>query len=283
MIKIKKTLLGLLMTLVINPVAFSLDETASAGWKNFMLPPEITNNILYLSISHSDVKKIPIENLVEKLIDLNKIKNPRMRAYSSIDLTHKDAYDDYSKVRYGLYKGLVAMLDKLPPDVGIAYSEGLRPLDMQKEYFDNKLKETLLTIKDKELAYQETSKFVSPFIDNTPTHCTGAAIDMSLFRVVKGKPELLDMGKFDVTTGVNNQSETFSQNTTPAQRVNRLLLLKAATEVGLVNYGWEWWHYSYGDKAWAYVKGEKKAKYGLAVNKDNPILGIDKKAYLKNF
>jgi D-alanyl-D-alanine dipeptidase len=204
------------------------------------------------------VKNILIEDNQEKIVDLSQIKNARISSYSSIDVTHKDAYDDYSKVGYSLYKDLVSMLNKLPSDVGIAYSEGLRPLDKQKEYFDNKLKETLLKIKDKELGYQETSKFVSPFIENMPTHCTGAAIDMSLFRVINGKAELLDMGKFDVVSGENNQSETFSQNITALQRANRLLLLKAATESGLVNYGWEWWHYSYGDKACGLMQRVKK-------------------------
>lgn len=62
------------------------------------------------------------------------------------------------------------------------------------------------------------------------------------------------MGKSDVIFGINTQHETFSTNITYQQRINRLLLLKTAINSGLVNYGYEWWHYSYGDKAWAYVK-----------------------------
>ena len=133
------------------------------------------------------------------------------------------------------------------------------------------------------MAYKEASKSVSPFIENATVHCTGAAIDMTLFRVAGGKIELLDMGEFDTIYGVNVQQETFSKNTTELQRKNRLLLLDTATQAGLVNYGHEWWHYSYGDKAWAYVKGEKFAKYGLAVSKDDPILSMNKEEYLKQF
>jgi zinc D-Ala-D-Ala dipeptidase len=91
------------------------------------------------------------------------------------------------------------------------------------------------------------------------------------------------MGKFDVIFGPSNQQETFSENTTDIQRKNRLILLKAATQVGFVNYGFEWWHYSYGDKMWAFVKGKKEAIYGSVVPKSDPIASIDKKSYLDDF
>ena len=44
----------------------------------------------------------------------------------------------------------------LPENVGIAYSEGLRPLQVQKKYFDQKLREVLVRIKNKGKAYTET-------------------------------------------------------------------------------------------------------------------------------
>ena len=159
----------------------------------------------------------------------------------------------------------------------------LRPLYTQKEYFDKKFKENLSKLKDKELAYQETSKSVSPFIDNIPTHATGAAIDITLFYIDDQANKLMDLGKFDVISGPNEQQYTFSENTNKEQRRNRLMLLDAATKAGLVNYGFEWWHYSYGDKMWAYVKKQKTAVYGLAVAKDDPILSIDKNVYLNIF
>lgn len=259
------------------------DKTAPTSWNTPVVPKAVSSNVLYLPISSPAVKKVRIQNSKEDLIDLLEMKNARIRPLATLDPRYKNSCEGYSKVRSEVYQKLVSMLDHLPNDIGIAYFEGFRPLHKQKEYFDKKLKETLLKISDKESAYKETSKLVSPFIDNIPTHCTGAAIDMTLFRIVNGKPQLLDMGKFGVISGDNNQQETFSPNTTALQRANRLLLLKAATESDLVNYGWEWWHYSFRDRVWAYVKGEKYAKYGLAVNREDPILFMDKKAYLKQF
>lgn len=251
-------------------------------WSTPQVEQVVTDNILYLPIADSRVKSVNIDPINEEMIDLLKINNPRIKALSSIDKKYQNTYEEFSKVRLGVYKKLVKMLKFIPKDVGIAYFEGLRPLWKQKEYFDKKFKEILIEIKDKELAYQETTKHVSPFIDNIPTHGTGAAIDITLFKIKDGRYVLIDMGMFDTIHGHNPQQETFSENTTEQQRKNRLMLLNAAIKSDLVNYGFEWWHYSYGDKAWAYVK-KKKAMYGLAVDKNDPILSIDKKNYLKSF
>lgn len=56
-----------------------------------------------------------------------------------------------------------------------------------------------------------------------------------------------------------------------------MLLLTAAVMAGLVNYGFEWWHFSSGDRACAYVKGDKNAIYGLVEGSTDPILKIKKK------
>jgi len=274
---INKTVLLLLGIFAMNNL---LADEAPINWANKIDPNIVNESVLFLPIANPKVKKIPIENINEDLIDLQDINNPRLIPLGQINNKYKNSYSDYSKIRKGVYNLLLGMLEELSYSVGIAYFEGFRPLSKQKEYFDKKFKETLDNISDKGVAYNETSKLISPFIDNTPVHCTGAAIDMTLFKVVKGKPVLLDMGKFDVIFGVNEQQETFSNNITQKQKDNRLMLLQAAAKSGLVNYGYEWWHYSYGDRAWAYVKGKKSAKYALAVDSRDPILQINKESYI---
>ncbi len=81
--------------------------------------------------------------------------------------------------------------------------------------------------------------------------------------------------------GENNQEETFSPNVTPIQRKNRMMFLKASSKAGLVNYGYEWWHYSYDDKAWAYTTGGRCAIYGLK-DRDDPILKMKKTDYIQS-
>lgn len=222
--------------------------------------------ILSLPIADIAVKKILIEEVNDPLVDLNEVNNPRIVPLVSIDKKYDAGHLENGKVRKGLYGKLLLLLEDLPHNISIAFFEGYRPLWKQKEYFENKFKEILKQYGDNDLerAYSETCKFVSPFIDNVPVHCTGAAIDFMLFTIANnGAKILLDCGKFGVIWGANDQTQTFSLNLTEEQKQNRLMLLNAATKAGLVNYGYEWWHYSYGDRAWAYVEEKEKAIYGL--------------------
>jgi len=263
--------------------SYSLGQSTPIAWINPKVPQEVQSKVLYLPVAHDDVKKIPIRENGEELIDLLQVNNPRIKPFSIFDPRFTDPYDGYLKVRKGVYERLLKMLEILPANIGITYSEGFRTLQMQKKYFDQKFMEILEVIKDKELAYLETSKHVSPFINNIPPHCTGAAIDMSLFEATPSGDKLLDMGIYDFTFDPNDQHETFTEKTTQVQRENRLMLLSAATKAGLVNYGMEWWHFSYGDRVWAYVTKQKEALYDLVVPKNDPILSIDKNVYLKGF
>ena len=43
--------------------------------------------------------------------------------------------------------------------------------------------------------------------------------------------------------------------------MNRALLIELMSAAGFVNYGTEWWHWSYGDRYWAYNRGEPAARY----------------------
>lgn len=260
----------------------SFAQEAPTSWSTSQVDKMVAENILYLPIADRRVKSVIINAIDEEMVDLLTTNNPRIKPLSNIDSQYQNTYEGFSKIRLGVYTKLFKMLEYLPKNIGIAYFEGLRPLWKQKEYFDKKFKEILAEVKDKKLAYKETTKHVSPFIDNIPTHGTGAAIDITLFEMKDDKDVLIDMGMFDTIHGYNPEQETFSENTTEQQRNNRLILLNAATKSGLVNYGFEWWHYSYGDKAWGYVK-KQNAIYDLAIEKDDPILSIDKKIYLKNF
>lgn len=256
--------------------------------------------ILELPIVSPEVTKIKIEECGDKLIDVTKVDNKRIVPLTVFDKKYTAGHDDFGKVRVGLYEHLQLLLKYLPESVGLAIFEGLRPLWKQKEYFVKKFKElkTLrqaqgereigidtdkkLTYEDLEQVYSQTSKLVSPFIDNIPVHCTGAAIDFMPFKFNEdGSKELLDLGKFGVIFGENKHAQTLSENVTDEQKKNRYMLLAAAAKAGLVNYGYEWWHYSYGDRAWALVEGKEKAMYGLAVTGKEEVL--TKEEFLKSF
>jgi len=46
-------------------------------------------------------------------------------------------------------------------------------------------------------------------------------------------------------------------------RSNRGLLVDAMQASGFVNYGHEWWHYSYGDRYWAFATNSTAIYGGL--------------------
>lgn len=265
-----------------SSVAHAMISQASQAWPG--VDEHIKSNVLYWPIADAKVRAVPTHFVDEDLVDLISLNNPRLCAISTIDPVYANTYKEFSLVRQGVSQCLQAMLTYLPDDLGICFFEGWRPLYKQKEYFDKKYLENLSDLHDPILAYEETTKSVSPFIQNIPTHATGAAVDITLFAISSdGTKKVLDMGQFDTIYGPNDQQETFSTNTTDHQRENRIILLHAAIQAGLVNYGYEWWHFSYGDKAWAYVKGGQPARYGLAnESADDPLFCMTLADYIQN-
>lgn len=92
---------------------------------------------------------------------------------------------------------------------------------------------------------------------NTSAHLSGAAVDMTILDADK-KP--LDMGCPYIHPGP--ESKTDSMLVSKQARINRQVLKKTMTKHGFVNYPYEYWHYSLGDKIAARVLGLPTAKYG---------------------
>jgi zinc D-Ala-D-Ala dipeptidase len=271
----------------------SQDVRPPEPWSDPRVPQEVIDSVLILPIAHRAIKAIPIADNKEEMIDLATVpagERSSLRPMSDFDDRYKVQYPGASMVRCGLYEKLKAMVAFLQKEnekdnrfasIGIAYFEGYRPLFQQLKYFVEEFSRQYQKHGEGRKAYQATARNVSPVVGNVPPHTTGGAIDMTLFVVDKdGKESLLDMGKFDVIFGINDQQETFSPNTTQAQRDNRLLLLRAARAAGLINYGFEWWHFEHGTRAYAYLTGNKPAVYNIFLEKDGPILPTNEEGYI---
>ncbi len=145
----------------------------------------------------------------------------------------------------------------LPSGVDLVLAEGHRPLELQRHYWETNLQKVRdgNPTQSKEEAVAETAKYVAPdWI--VPPHSTGGAVDVVLYR---GEVEL-EMG-----CELNERCEemqTASNVVDPEAKENRMTLAEAMSEAGLVNYGHEWWHYSYGDRYWAFVTDAEAAIYG---------------------
>ncbi|MCF7799628.1 hypothetical protein K9L05_04025 [Candidatus Babeliales bacterium] len=183
--------------------------------------------ILSLVIANPKLRQIPIKDNGDCLININNANNPRIVSYKNLNKTPKTKYLDNCKIRKGLYEKILILLENLPQNIGIAVFEGYRPLWKQKQYFEIKFKNFVKQYgtNNFEKAYAQTCKFVSPFIDNIPPHCTGGAIDFSLFKFDKNdKRTLLDLGKTGILHTNNNQAQTLDCNITTKQKQNRTML-----------------------------------------------------------
>lgn len=213
------------------------------------------------------IKGIPIEECGEEFIDIRAAGHPRIQLlpiptapYVSPD--HSAGFDETGRVRCGLYESLERLILNLdesaeqfglkPGKIQIRVFEGLRNLANQQKLFDQKAGEIQKVNPGftEDQVFEETSKWVSATKDNVPVHSTGGAVDLRLFN--EEANDFLDMGSFGVIWGPNPLAPTFSAGLTEEQEKNRFFLLQATNKAGLVNYPYEWWHFSRGDRYAAY-------------------------------
>ncbi|WP_093168135.1 M15 family metallopeptidase [Sinosporangium album] len=204
-------------------------------------------------ISDPRVTSIPVDESGEPLGDAR----GRLRLSKRL----ADPEGAYAHLREGLLARLEAAEGLLPAGHHLLIVEGYRPPALQRRYFDEYADELRRTFPDMSAdeIWAAASRYVSP-IEVAP-HTAGAAVDLML---CDAEGVELDMG-----TEINANPEqsagacyTAAANITPQARHHRDTLAAALTEVGLVNYPTEWWHWSYGDRYWAMATGAAAAVYG---------------------
>jgi len=211
-------------------------------------------------ISNPRVLQIPIKDNNDPLVDIREY--PQFK----VDTRKSKSSDSYFKLRSSIVSMLLKANQFLPDGIKFLIIEGYRPLSLQTRYFNNysaKLKQTHPDWDDEQV-YREASKYVAP-PDVIPPHTTGGAVDLTL---VDSAGNELDMG-----TEINESPEeslgkvyTNSQDISEVAKTNRQLLIDAMAKAGFVNYPYEWWHWSYGDRYWAYITNQQIALFGSMEN-----------------
>ena len=195
----------------------------------------------------------PIRECGEPLVDITEV-SPRVgygAAYLDQGLS---GALDRCIVRQGVWERLQRVLELLPTRYSLLIFDGLRPLEVQQAIYDQFKAAILderpeLTPAELELVLDDfVAKPVKRLARPAP-HTTGGAVDLTL--CLDGIP--LDMGTgFDSLT---NQAHTDwyegAQGALESVRDQRRILYHVMAAAGFVNYGCEWWHYSYGDRQWA--------------------------------
>ncbi|MFF3850313.1 M15 family metallopeptidase [Streptomyces sp. NPDC002328] len=206
-------------------------------------------------LSDRRVAETPVVENGEPLVDARDV------AVLRVDARKADADGSYAHVRAGVLRRLLLAQGALPSGVRLLLVEGFRPPALQRSYFDA-YSATLRSAhpdaspaRIRELA----SAYISP--PEVAPHVSGGAVDLTLCTE--------DGTELPLGTEVNATPEeseggcrTAATNIDAEARANRLLMHRAMTVAGFVNYPTEWWHWSYGDRYWALLTEAPAAEYG---------------------
>nr|WP_024126797.1 M15 family metallopeptidase [Streptomyces sp. F2]AHE39534.1 D-alanyl-d-alanine dipeptidase [Streptomyces sp. F2] len=205
-------------------------------------------------MSDPRVAAIPVQERGEVLLDA------RVHGLM-VDDRKQDAAGAWAHVRQGVLTRLQQAQSLLPGGVRLLFIEGYRPPSLQRRYFEEYSDELARAHPDWKAAElrEAASRFVSP--PEIAPHSAGAAVDVTL---IDHQGRELDMG-----TRVNASPEesegacyTAAPNLSARARTNRATLGDALSTAGLINYGTEWWHWSFGDRYWALQTQQPAALYG---------------------
>jgi D-alanyl-D-alanine dipeptidase len=163
--------------------------------------------------------------------------------------------------RESVVRKLVEAASVLPSAYGLLVKESLRPVHLQRFYFERRLKR--IWSESPGLSEQEaialTSRFVAP--PWVAGHPSGGAVDVTL---CDEAGQELDMGcGYDEDEAASNGAcFSFFSELGPIAQKHRTMMFAAMERAGFVNYPFEWWHWSFGDRYWATVKQHPHALYG---------------------
>ncbi len=163
--------------------------------------------------------------------------------------------DYFCYVRESLHERVVKASEMLPPGYSYLIKEGFRPGWIQERSFQDSLEQYKKRRPNasKEEAFRDVSKYVAPI--EVAGHPTGGAVDLTL---VKDGEELFMGTRYnDDPNETDNATYTNAENISAEAKKLREILSQPLEAVGLVNYGSEWWHWSYGDTYWAFTKNDK--------------------------
>ena len=199
----------------------------------------------------------PVIDSNQKLISISTVIG-KLELDHSVDLGYKNEFI----AREEVVQRLLNAAESLPKGVVLSLKETYRPKEFQEFIFNrrvDRLSKLAENIDKSDIEIRKlTSQFIAP--PEVAGHPTGGAVDVSL---IDDKGNELDLGcKYDEDEEASQgRCFSFAENITDLVRKNRLLLFSCMNRAGFVNYPYEWWHWSYGDKYWAAVTEASHAIY----------------------
>jgi D-alanyl-D-alanine dipeptidase len=212
------------------------------------------------TLADTKVTSISIVENNEILVQIPS-NNKRLVLDTSMENQQHLGYEPIFKLRESTLRNLILAAETLPDDYGFLVKECFRPVHIQALYFYRYVERLRLIYSDlsQEQLHQQAARYVAP--PECASHATGGAIDLTLIR---HDGEFVDFGtSYDAAPDDCGNACFFdADGISEHAKSNRSLLKRALGSSGFVNYPYEWWHWSYGDKFWAFANGAKHAHYG---------------------
>lgn len=206
-------------------------------------------------LSDRRVAAVQLGDNGEALVDVRSVAELRL------DSRLADSAGAYAHLRESVVERLVRAQRSLPGGWRFLIVEGYRPLSLQTSYFEGYKAELRQAHPewDHDRVHVEASKYISP--PQVAPHSTGGTVDLTLCAE--------DGAEHDMGTPVNaspvasaNACFTASTDISALARANRSVLGRALSDVGMINYPTEWWHWSFGERYWALQTGLPVTRYG---------------------
>jgi D-alanyl-D-alanine dipeptidase len=239
---------------------FELLDRQQADMMKGECPVSIDPRILSIAIVDQEEELIDIESMShEKVFMMPKPQIP----FSSPQCSA--GFECSKFVRKSVWERLLSLAENLSLcfkfKVGIAVFEGLRDVNTQRESRNLFLKIFASMFTSEEDAIEKMDALISnPDKVSYLPYSTGSNVSIRLMNLETG--EFIDMGQFGNIWNENKQAITFCSNLSEEQKVNRGNLMSCAAMVGLVNYPYEWWHFSFGDRYFCYYTKNPIAVHG---------------------
>ncbi|MGI9017318.1 MAG: M15 family metallopeptidase [Euzebya sp.] len=210
-----------------------------------------------VSISDPAVGRLGIVECGEEMVDIRQACPTVVVSSSQMDERWRAAW-----VRRGIAERIGHAQDALPSGLRLLIIECYRPPAVQARYFADHL--ALVTAQHPSWSpqWQEQTAALHVAPPRVAPHCAGAAVDLTL---CDDAGHELDLGTPVNATPDQSDFRCFTRHPdiTGEARQNRDLLSGVMAAAGFVNYGPEWWHWSYGDRFWAFQVGAPSGCYDV--------------------
>lgn len=211
----------------------------------------------YIGLLHPSVQNMAVIENHEPMVSID-LKESKLVLDYDVDLGYANEFIARKSVVDKLKQASLL----LPEGLCLLVKEAHRPRAFQSFIYNRRVIQLFCSEEFEHLSPTQIHKLASEYIapPNVAGHPTGGAVDVSL---IDKQGVEVDLGcKYDEDAAKSDgKCYSFFEDLTDNVKKNRRILFSCMGSAGFINYPFEWWHWSYGDKYWAAVKGTSHSLY----------------------